>query len=62
MEINKSQREKIALLFAAIAAVGGLTALLLYSTRKKNAKLQSEILQLDKEIKQLQLSSMKKSK
>jgi hypothetical protein len=45
----------------AIAVISGVSALLsiaLYFERKKDRKLQSEIMQLDKNIKQVQLNKL----
>jgi len=59
-EIDKIQTNQIRILFVAVAAIGGLTALMLYPSRKKSEKNKHELFQLDKEIKELQLRKLKR--
>jgi hypothetical protein len=43
---------------AVISGVSALLSILMYFERKKDRKLQSEIMQLDKNIKQVQLNKL----
>lgn len=53
------QQGQLGVLFGLLAALGGITAFLAYIEKKKHSKLEDEILQLDKNIKQLQLNKLK---
>jgi hypothetical protein len=59
-EIDKIQTKQIRILFVAVAAIGGLTALWLYPARKKSEKQKHELFELDKQIKELELRKLKK--
>ena len=56
---NKIQTKNINLLIATFSALGGLALFLGYMHNKKHAKLQQEVLNLDKEIKKLELEKKK---
>ena len=58
--IDKIQTNQIRILFVAVAAIGGLTALMLYPSRKKSEKQKHELFELDKQIKELELRKLKK--
>jgi hypothetical protein len=60
MTVDQIQDRKIMYLIGGMAALGGLTAFLIYIDRKRNNKVRQEILQLDKNIKELQLQKLKK--
>lgn len=60
MNIDQVQNRKITLIMVGLAALGGLTAFLIYLDKKRNRAIQDEILQLDKNIKELQLQKLKK--
>jgi hypothetical protein len=49
---------KLNMVFTALAALGGLTAFLIYLENKKQRKTQEEVLELDKQIKSLQLKKL----
>ena len=53
MRLPKQSQVNVAI--AVISGVSALLSIALYFERKKDRKLQSEIMQLDKEIKQEQL-------
>ena len=57
--IDVKQNHKITLIIGALAALGGVTAFLVYLENKNNRSIQNEILSLDKEIKELQLYRLK---
>jgi hypothetical protein len=56
---DKIQTKNINLLIAAFSALGGLALFMGYMHTKKHAKLQEEVLFLDKEIKKLELEKKK---
>lgn len=60
--IDKVQEKNIRLLFGAVAFLGGVTALLLYFQRRKFAGEQKELLNLEKEIKTLELEELRKNR
>lgn len=60
MTIDQIQDRKIMYLMTGVAALGGLTAFLIYLDRQRHRKVQEEILQLDKNIKELQLQKLQK--
>lgn len=62
MNIDSTQNKKLALAFSLLAALGGLTAFLVYLDKKKHEKTTTEIMQLEKQIKSLQLEKLKNGK
>ena len=61
-EIDIKQGEQIKILFTALFALGGLSAFLVYLDNKKHSKLKSEVMNLEKQIKQLELAKMQNNK
>lgn len=57
--IDIKQTKAIEWIIGGLAALGGLTAFIVYLENKKHKKLELEILNLDKSIKELQLYKMK---
>ena len=57
--IDIKQTKAIEWVIGGLAALGGLTAFIVYLENKKHKKLELEILNLDKSIKELQLYKMK---
>jgi hypothetical protein len=57
--IDIKQTKAIEWIIGGLAALGGLTAFIVYLENKKHKKLELEILNLDKSIKSLQLYKMK---
>lgn len=53
------QDSRIKLMLTLLAALGGITAFLIYIERKKHRKMESDVLALDKNIKELQLQRLK---
>jgi uncharacterized membrane protein (DUF106 family) len=53
------QNNKITLIIAVLTGLSAITGFLLYLDNKKNSKIQNEIDQLDKSIKELQLQKLK---
>jgi cell division protein FtsL len=60
--VDSKQEKNINLLFAAIAALSGIAAILIFIDNRRHAKVQEEIFDLDREIKQLQLEKLKNGK
>jgi hypothetical protein len=56
MALPKPSQVNVAI--AVISGVSALLSILLYFERKKDRKLQSEILELDKNLKQVQLTKV----
>lgn len=56
------QNKKIALALALFAALGGLTAFLIYLDKRKHKDVERQILHLDKNIKELQLAKLQEKK
>jgi hypothetical protein len=56
------QNNKITLIVAIVTGLSALTGIMLYFDRKKHSKVQHEIDQLDKSIKELQLNKLKNGK
>lgn len=61
MTVDQIQDRKITYIIGALAALGGLTAFLIYLDKQNTRKIQDEILVLDKNIKELQLQKLQKS-
>ena len=59
MTIDQKQDRKITWIIGGLAALGGITAFLIYLDRQRHAKVRGEIMTLDKEIKELQLQKLK---
>jgi len=62
MTTDNLQTKNINLLIATFSALGGLALFLGYMHNKKHAKLQEEVLNLDKEIKRLELEEKRNGK
>ena len=60
--VDKLQEKKIRVLFACVAFLGGFTSILLYSQRRRNSKEQKGILNMEREVKSLQLEELKMRK
>ena len=56
------QNNKINLAIALITGIGAITGVLLYLEQKKHSTIQKEIMDLDKNIKELQLRQLKNGK
>jgi len=56
-----AQNNKITLIVAVLTGLSALTGFLLYIDKKKHSKVQHEIDQLDKSIKELQLNKLRNS-
>lgn len=56
--IDVKQNKSIQLIVSLLAALGGLTAAIVYIETKKHRGLQKDILELDKNIKSLQLKRL----
>ena len=61
-EIDSIQSKQIKFILTALFALGGLSAFLVYLDNKKHSKLKTEVMNLEKEIKQLELERMKNGK
>jgi hypothetical protein len=57
--IDTNQTKAIEWIIGGLAALGGVTAFIVYLETKKHKKLELEILDLDKSIKELQLYKLK---
>jgi hypothetical protein len=57
--IDIEQNHKITLLIGGLAALGGITAFLIYLENRQTRKTEAQILALDKEIKELQLNDLR---
>jgi hypothetical protein len=53
------QEKKIGWLIASLAVLGTIVAAIAYIDQKKHHQLQKEVIELDKEIKSLQLNKLK---
>jgi uncharacterized membrane protein (DUF106 family) len=53
------QERKIGWLIAALAVLGTVVAAIAYIDQKKHNELQKEVIELDKELKRLQLEKIK---
>jgi Tfp pilus assembly protein PilN len=56
------QNNRITMLVAIVTGLSALTGIMLYFDKKKHSKVQHEIDQLDKSIKELQLDKLKNGK
>jgi hypothetical protein len=56
------QNNVIGVLIGSLAALGGLTAFMVYVQTKKHKKLEYDILKFDREIKELTLYNLKNNK
>jgi predicted negative regulator of RcsB-dependent stress response len=56
-----AQNNKITLIVAVLTGLSALTGFLLYLDKKQHSKVQHEIDQLDKSIKELQLNKLRNS-
>ncbi len=61
-DIDIVQSKQIKFILAALFALGGLSAFLVYLDNKKHAKLRAEVMDLEKEIKKLELEKLKNGK
>ena len=57
--IDKLQEKKIRVLFGLVAFLGGMTTLLLYAQKRKYNKESKEILDMERELKSLQLEELR---
>ena len=57
--IDIRQNKTIEWIIGGLAALGGLTAFIVYLENRRHKKLELDILNLDKEIKSLQLYKLK---
>lgn len=55
---DMAQDRKLELAFMGLAALGGIVAILVFYEKSKHRKIEAEILQLDKMIKELQLKKL----
>ena len=62
VSIDLLQEKKIKWLIAAVGALGGVIAILVYLDQKRHNDVEKEIFALDKEIKMLQLQKLKNGK
>lgn len=60
-KIDIAQNNRITMIVAVLTGLSALTGFLLYFDKKKHSKVQHEIDQLDKSIKELQLNKLKNS-
>ena len=58
LSLDASQNKQIKVLFGLVGALGALMAVKYYRNEKKNYKLKTEILTMDKKVKQLQLKKL----
>lgn len=61
-KVDIVQNHKITILVAVVTGLSALTGIMLYFEKRRHNKVQSEIDELDKNIKQLQLERLKKGK
>ena len=57
--IDLQQNHKITMIIGALAALGGITAFLIYLENRQTRKTEAQIMALDKEIKELQLNDLR---
>lgn len=60
--VDITQNKQIKFLIAALISLGGLAAFLAWMDNKKHEKLKGEIMELEKNIKLLQLEKLKNGK
>ena len=58
--MNSHSQKNMQIMFMGMAAIGGLTAFLVYINQKEKRKLDEENAKLDREIKHLDLALKKK--
>tara|TARA_R110002153_G_scaffold204468_2_gene357268 strand:- start:169 stop:375 length:207 start_codon:yes stop_codon:yes gene_type:complete len=58
LSLDANQNKQIKILFGLVGALGALMAVKYYRNEKKNYKLKTEILTMDKKVKQLQLKKL----
>lgn len=61
-QIDSVQNRTINLLIAAVSALGGIALFMGYLHQRKHSKLQQEVLELDKQIKEIELARKKNGK
>lgn len=57
--IDGKQEKRLNFLFGLIAALSGIAAIMIYVDNRRHSKVQEEILDLDKELKLLQIREIK---
>lgn len=62
LKVDLIQEKQIRLLFYLVATMGAVTTLLLFFQNRKNRKEKDELLDLEKELKTLQLEKLRKEK
>ena len=60
--IDKLQEKKIRVLFGLVAFIGGLTSILLFHQRNKNSKENKVVMDMEKELRALQIEELKMRK
>lgn len=60
-KVDFKQNHKIQLMFMGLTALSGIVAFFVYFDNKRDAKIKQEILELDKNIKELQLYKLQKT-
>lgn len=61
-QIDSVQNRTINILIAAISALGGIALFMGYLHTRKHSKLQQEVLELDRQIKEIELARKKNGK
>jgi hypothetical protein len=59
--VDQNQNHKITIIFSLVAALGGIVALLTYWDKKKTSHLETDVLALNKQIKELELYRLQNS-
>lgn len=62
LKVDLIQEKQIRLLFYLVATMGAVTTLMLFFQNRKNRKEKDELLDLEKELKTLQLEKLRKEK
>jgi uncharacterized protein YjfI (DUF2170 family) len=57
--IDGKQEKRLNFLFGLIAALSGIAAIMIFVDNRRHSKVQEEILDLDKELKLLQIKEIK---
>ena len=60
--LDLTQNKQIKFIITAVIALGALSTFLVYLDNKKHARLKSEIMDLEKQIKAIQLETLKNGK
>ena len=60
--VDSKQEKRLNLLFGLIAALSGIAAIMIYIDNRRHSKQQEEILELDRELKALQIAKIKNGK